>query len=31
MCDFNATVGRSAQLDDVVGMFGKNTGNQVFI
>ena len=25
--DFNARVGRSAQLDDVVGMFGENTCN----
>ena len=25
--DFNARIGRSAQLDDVVGMFGKNTCN----
>ena len=25
--DFNASVGRSAQIDDVVGMFGENTCN----
>ena len=25
--DFNAGVGRSAQIDDVVGMFGENTCN----
>ena len=25
--DFNARVGRSAQIDDVVGMFGENTCN----
>ena len=25
--DFNARVGRSAQLDEVFGMFGKNTCN----
>ena len=25
--DFNARVGRSAQIDDVVGMFGENTHN----
>ena len=27
LCDFNARVGRSAQIDDVVGMFGENTCN----
>ena len=25
--DFNATVGRSVQIDDVIGMFGKDTCN----
>ena len=27
LCDFNARIGTSAQLDDVVGMFGENTCN----